>query len=82
MSQAEAKAAKEAGLNVVLLERPGNAELSEDDRKEFAVIKTFSDLSFETATEENGASLNGKRKIDETIEAPEEDKAQVYPNKK
>uniref|UniRef100_A0A2M4AS03 Enolase-phosphatase E1 n=1 Tax=Anopheles triannulatus TaxID=58253 RepID=A0A2M4AS03_9DIPT len=79
---AEAKAAKEAGLNVVLLERPGNAELSEDDRKEFAVIKTFSDLSFETVAEENGTSLNGKRKIDETIEAPEEDKAQVYPNKK
>ncbi|XP_035774433.1 enolase-phosphatase E1-like [Anopheles albimanus] len=77
----EAKAAKEAGLNVVLLERPGNAELSEDDRKEFAVIKTFSDLSFETATEENGASLNGKRKIDETIEAPEEDKAQEPPTK-
>ncbi|XP_049530695.1 enolase-phosphatase E1-like [Anopheles darlingi] len=78
---AEAKAAKEAGLNVVLLERPGNAELSEEDRKEFTVIKTFSDLSFETVPEENGTSANGKRKIDETIEAPEEDKAQEPPAK-
>lgn len=74
---AEAKAAKEAGLNVVVLERPGNAELSEDDRKEFTVVKSFADIPLESIVESaNGAGA--KRKIDE---AQEEDEAQVYPNK-
>lgn len=53
----EAKAAKEAGLNVVVLDRPGNAELSEDDRKEFTVISSFTDLPLEsvkTTETENG----------------------------
>lgn len=73
----EAKAAKEAGLNVVVLERPGNAELSEDDRKEFTVVKSFADIPLESIVESaNGAGA--KRKIDE---AQEEDEAQVYPNK-
>ncbi|XP_055526472.1 enolase-phosphatase E1 isoform X2 [Wyeomyia smithii] len=67
---AEAKAAKEAGLNVVLLDRPGNAELSEDDRKEFTVISSFTDIPIEAVEEEstNGA---GKRKIDETAQDDE-----------
>lgn len=55
---AEAKAAKDAGLNVVVLDRPGNAELSEEDRKEFTVISSFTDLPIESvkSTEtENGA---------------------------
>lgn len=74
---AEAKAAKEAGLNVIVLERPGNAELSEDDRKEFTVVKSFADIPLESIVESaNGAGA--KRKIDE---AQEEDEAQVYPNK-
>lgn len=61
---AEAKAAKEAGLNVVVLERPGNAELSEDDRKEFTVVKSFADIPLESIVESaNGAGA--KRKIDE-----------------
>uniref|UniRef100_A0A182SUN1 Enolase-phosphatase E1 n=1 Tax=Anopheles maculatus TaxID=74869 RepID=A0A182SUN1_9DIPT len=84
---AEAKAAKEAGLNVVLLDRPGNVELSEEERKEFTVITTFSDLAFEQEVpkEENGVAAianGGKRKIEETAEVSEEDQAQVYPNKK
>lgn len=87
---AEAKAAKEAGLNVVLLDRPGNVELSEEERKEFTVITTFSDLAFAQEAvpkEENGgvaaiANGGGKRKIEETVEVSEEDQAQVYPNKK
>lgn len=79
---AEAKAANEAGLNVVLLDRPGNTELSEDERKEFPVIKTFTDLCFEEAKGENGSALNGKRKIEETTETTtEEDKAQEPPTK-
>lgn len=79
---AEAKAAKEAGLHVVLLDRPGNAELTEDERKEFPVIKTFSDLSFVEAKEAaNGSALNGKRKIEEATENIEEDQAQEPPSK-
>lgn len=74
---AEAKAAKEAGLNVVVLDRPGNAELSEDDRKEFTVISSFADIPFESVESANGA---GKRKIEETT--AQDDEAQVYPNKR
>ncbi|XP_058169198.1 enolase-phosphatase E1-like [Anopheles ziemanni] len=78
---AEAKAAKEAGLHVVLLERPGNSELSEEERKEFPVISTFSDLTFAEAKEENGSAQNGKRKIEETTETTEEDQTQEPPSK-
>lgn len=79
---AEAKAAKEAGLNVVLLDRPGNAELSEDDRKEFPVISSFTDLPLEsvksteskngTETEEKETAESGKAA--ETEKATESDK--------
>lgn len=78
---AEAKAAKEAGLHVVLLERPGNSELSEEERKEFPVISTFSDLTFAETKEENGSAQNGKRKIEETTETTEEDQTQEPPSK-
>lgn len=81
---AEAKAAKDAGLNVVLLDRPGNVKLSEEERKEFTVISTFSDLSFEVEKKENGDSVsNGKRKIEDTIEeaTQEKDQAQEPPAK-
>jgi len=37
----EGYAAQEAGLCVGLISRPGNAELSEDDRKAFPVLQTF-----------------------------------------
>lgn len=66
---AEAKAAKEAGMNVVLLDRPGNAELSEDDRKEFTVVSSFSDLPFEPVkpTEsKNGTETEEKKESAET----------------
>ncbi|XP_058465775.1 enolase-phosphatase E1 [Malaya genurostris] len=73
---AEAKAAKEAGLNVVVLDRPGNAELSDDDRSAFTVISSFTDIPIESAEETtNGA---GKRKIDETAQ---DDEAQQPPSK-
>lgn len=66
---AEAKAAKEAGLNVVLLDRPGNAELSEDDRKEFTVVSSFSDLPFESvkpAESKNGTETEEKKESAKT----------------
>ncbi|XP_052902084.1 enolase-phosphatase E1-like [Anopheles moucheti] len=83
---AEAKAAKDAGLNVVLLDRPGNVKLSDEERKEFTVISSFSDLSFEAVKKENGDTVsNGaKRKIEDTIEEAnqtEEDPAQEPPSK-
>ncbi|XP_055612904.1 enolase-phosphatase E1 [Uranotaenia lowii] len=74
---AEAKAAKEAGLNVVVLERPGNAEISEDDRKDFTVVKSFAEIPFSAEkAETEEANGNAKRKIDETVAEEETDEAQ------
>lgn len=74
---AEAKAAKEAGLNVVLLDRPGNAELSEEDRKEFPVISSFSDLPFEAvkSTESKNGSESTEEKATESEKAAESEAA-------
>lgn len=94
---AEAKAAKEAGLNVVVLDRPGNAELSEDDRKEFTVVSSFADIPLaapvaeaqqeekeeEQKQEQQEEAANGAGAKRKIDEAQEgaEDEAQVYPNK-
>lgn len=40
----EAKAAEEAGLNVVLVVRPGNLELSDEERLHYNLITSFSQL--------------------------------------
>lgn len=72
---AEAKAAKEAGLNVVLLDRPGNAELSEDDRKEFPVISSFSDLPLESVV--STESKNGTETEEKETPASEEKAAET-----
>lgn len=66
---AEAKAAKEAGLNVVVLDRPGNAELSEEDRKEFTVISSFTDLPLES--EKSAETENGTEKKETETESTE-----------
>lgn len=66
---AEAKAAKEAGLNVVVLDRPGNAELSEEDRKEFTVISSFTDLPLESA--KSAETENGTEKEEKATESTE-----------
>lgn len=66
---AEAKAAKEAGLNVVVLDRPGNAELSEEDRKEFTVISSFTDLPLESA--KSAETENGAEKEEKATESTE-----------
>lgn len=66
---AEAKAAKEAGLNVVVLDRPGNAELSEEDRKEFTVISSFTDLPLESA--KSAKTENGAEKEEKATESTE-----------
>ncbi|XP_066991519.2 enolase-phosphatase E1 [Anabrus simplex] len=47
---AEARAARSVGVNAVLVCRPGNAPLSEEDRIDFAVINSFHDVVFETST--------------------------------
>uniref|UniRef100_A0A1B6D196 Enolase-phosphatase E1 n=2 Tax=Clastoptera arizonana TaxID=38151 RepID=A0A1B6D196_9HEMI len=41
----EARAAAEAGLQAVLLSRPGNAPLSSQDYKDFLVISNFNELN-------------------------------------
>lgn len=61
----EAEAAKEAGLNVVILSRPGNAELTDDDKAAYPVVESFADIPLETV----GGT---KRKIDDvTPETPQ-----------
>lgn len=64
---AEAKAAKEAGLNVVVLDRPGNAELSEEDRKEFTVISSFTDLPLESVKSTEPETENGDAEKKESV---------------
>ena len=41
----EAEAAHEAGLHAVLVDRPGNAALSAQDKSRFAVIDSLTQLS-------------------------------------
>lgn len=45
MFYAEAYAAKAAGIRAILLDRPGNAPLSQEDRAVFKVIKTFDEVN-------------------------------------
>lgn len=40
----EAKAAEEAGVNVVLVVRPGNMELTEEEREHYHLIQSFTQL--------------------------------------
>lgn len=41
---AEAKAAEEAGANAVVVVRPGNMELTDDERAHYNLITSFSQL--------------------------------------
>lgn len=41
---AEAKAAEEAGVNVVVVVRPGNMELTDEERAHYNLITSFSQL--------------------------------------
>jgi enolase-phosphatase E1 len=40
----EVEAAKEAGMQSVIVERPGNAQLSDEDRRKHRVIRSFDEL--------------------------------------
>lgn len=44
LSFAEAKAAEEAGVNVVVVVRPGNLELTDDERAHYDLVTSFSQL--------------------------------------
>lgn len=41
---AEAKAAEEAGVNVVVVVRPGNMELTEEEKAHYNLVTSFSQL--------------------------------------
>ncbi|XP_055848075.1 enolase-phosphatase E1 [Episyrphus balteatus] len=41
---AEGKAALEAGMQVIILQRPGNAPLTDDEQKEFIIVKNFDEI--------------------------------------
>lgn len=49
----EAKAALEAGFKTAVSVRPGNADLTEADKKKFTTISTFDELFPETATKDS-----------------------------
>lgn len=40
----EAKAAEEAGANVVVVVRPGNMELTDDERAHYTLVTSFNQL--------------------------------------
>lgn len=42
---AEAKAAEEAGVNVVVVVRPGNTELTDDERAHHKLITSFNQIN-------------------------------------
>nr|CAD7441605.1 unnamed protein product [Timema bartmani] len=55
----EAEAAKEAGLNAVLVVREGNAPLSSEDKASFPVINSFQDFVFEVSAKRQKLSSDG-----------------------
>lgn len=57
----EAKAAFQAGFTTAVSERPGNAVLSETDRKNFRTISTFDELLPKTVTEESPRAKKSNR---------------------
>nr|CAD7261331.1 unnamed protein product [Timema shepardi] len=61
---AEAKAAKEAGLNAVLVVREGNAPLSSEDKAIFPVITSFQDFVFEVSAKRQKLSSDGPSEME------------------
>lgn len=69
----EGVAAEEAGMNVILLKRPGNAELTSEDQKRFTVVDSFADIVLEDLTAITAAAAT-KRKV---VEAEPEEVGKV-----
>lgn len=53
----EAKAAKLAGLNTIVLNRPGNKSFSDEEKQQFNIVESFADIIIEPV-------VGNKRKID------------------
>lgn len=65
----EAEAAKTSGMNVLVLDRPGNAPLTAEEKSEYIIISSLNDIPLEP--------VSVKRKIEE--ENPEAGKVlRVY----
>lgn len=64
----EASAAKEAGVKSILLERPGNAPLTDDDKSNFPIVKSFAEIIVDESVT---VATNGKRKSIEKEEVQE-----------
>ncbi|XP_049829842.1 enolase-phosphatase E1-like [Schistocerca gregaria] len=58
----EARAAKSAGLQAVIVVREGNLPITDEDKLEFPVIKSFDDIVFETSVKRR------KKSEEETLE--------------
>lgn len=59
----EAKAAKTAGCNAVLVLREGNAEIKEEDRKEFTTISSFTELASAKRKTPDDVSTEVRKKL-------------------
>merc|ERR1711976_1092161 len=79
----DAKAAADAGMKAILVEREGNAPLSEEDKANFETISSFSDLISSTEVpskrteleneESNGVTEADGAEEEETVQGEEEE---------
>lgn len=60
----EAQAAKTAGMQTLIVVREGNAELSEDEKKEFVTVTSLKDIIFESSAKKKKMS-NGEEAVEE-----------------
>ncbi|XP_014667108.1 PREDICTED: enolase-phosphatase E1-like [Priapulus caudatus] len=69
----EAQAAKQAGMKVALVERPGNAPLTQEDRADFDVIQSFKNIGVEVQHPCNNEAGNSEAKVARLSESGDTD---------
>ncbi|XP_054257085.1 enolase-phosphatase E1 [Macrosteles quadrilineatus] len=67
----EARAAKGAGLLAALLSRDGNAPLADEDKEEFQVLTSFSEVQFENTFKKRKVCSNDGQIDNKTVESCE-----------
>lgn len=66
----EARAADEAGLQVILVCRPGNTPVSEEDLKQFDTLETFESLALSLDKATDSTSTKKRNESAEAEQAP------------
>lgn len=66
----EIRAARDAGLKTFIVDRPGNAPLSEDDGKKFGVVRSLDEIEFVNVSSVN---MKAKAKAKEQEQEPKPD---------